>query len=184
MDATTFVAVVGAIGTPVVALAGYLFNDRRASRDREATMELTRASHEHEMDVRRRERAYEARKEAYRIVLQWAIVNMQQVQLTDPILTYAGMPDPPENVPQELFDTMNVEVAAFGSQEVKQAIDEFRDAVDAFFVRNGIARRIQDQDVPGEQGVQAYLERDAARQTARDRFDELAAEINDDLTTL
>jgi hypothetical protein len=40
------------------------------------------------------------------------------------------------------------------------------------------------QQQTGPELTGAYEARDAARQTARDRFDELAAAINGDLTTL
>ena len=136
------------------------------------------------MDVWRRERAYEDRKEAYRTVLKWALVTIQQVQLTNPLLTFAGTPDPPENVPPEVFDKMNIEVAAFGSPEVKQTLEEFREAADQFFFRSATLRTMQQQAGPEGGLTGAYEARDAARQTARDRFDELAAAINADLTML
>jgi len=180
MSTTTILA----ISTPVVAIAGYVFVYRSASRDRVAARELARDSRDHEIDARRRERAYEARKEAYRIVLQWALRTMQQVQLTNPILTFAGTPAPPENVAPEVFDSMNVELAAFGSPEVRQEVEEFRDAVDSFFARNATVVTMQQQSGPGQHVADAFEARDAARQAARDAFDELAAAINEDLSTL
>ena len=73
-----------AISTPVVAIAGFVFSYLSASRDRRAARDLAGDSYAHEIDVRRRERAYDDRKETYGNVLKWALVTIQQVQLTDP----------------------------------------------------------------------------------------------------
>jgi hypothetical protein len=56
MSTTAVVAIVGVVSTPVVALAGYWFNDRRARADRTATRELTTESHTHERELRSREK--------------------------------------------------------------------------------------------------------------------------------
>jgi hypothetical protein len=134
--------------------------------------------------VRRRERAYEARREAYRNILKWALVLIQQVELTDPILTYSGMPAAPESPPAEVFNRMVVELAAFGSDEVQAAVEAFRDAARSFFLRNSVANMIRDQGADPQQGVDAYLERDAAREEARSAHDRLATAINRDLAGL
>lgn len=134
MTGTEVIALAGVIGTPVVALAGYAFNRQLALDTRK-----------HELEVRRRERAYEARHEAYQHVLEWALVLMQQVELTDPILTFEGMPAPPDSPPAEVFNRMVVELAAFGSPEVRTAAEAFREAVRSFFLSNSIANMIRDQ---------------------------------------
>jgi hypothetical protein len=112
-------------------------------------------------------------------------VTMQQVQLTDRMLTFVGDPDPPPNLSQEHFDTLHIGVAAFGSSEVKQGIEDFREAADKFFLQAGITRTMQQQGGhSGEEYMGAAGLRDSLRQTARDRFDELEAQINSDLATL
>jgi hypothetical protein len=86
MTATAVVAIVGAISTPVVAIAGYMFNERRAREDRAATRaladdthgherELAAAARSHERLLRVGERVYEDRKATYRLVLRWALVR-------------------------------------------------------------------------------------------------------------
>ena len=52
------------------------------------------------------------------------------MQLTDPILTYRGMPGPPDNPPPDVFDRMIVEIAAFGTETVEEALNAFRDRVE------------------------------------------------------
>jgi hypothetical protein len=87
-----------AVSTPVVAIASFVFSYLSSSRDRRATRDLARDSRAHEIDVRRRERAYEARKKAYRTALEWALVS-KQVVLTDPIMTFSVRLMPPRICP-------------------------------------------------------------------------------------
>ena len=74
MTATGVVAIVGAVSTPVVALAAFVYNHVRGKEDRADARALATDAQQHDLEVRRRERAYEARKEAYTNVLQWALV--------------------------------------------------------------------------------------------------------------
>jgi hypothetical protein len=60
VSATATVAILGVIGTPVVAIAGYVFNERRSRDDRAAARELAEGAHTHETKLRRSERAYDA----------------------------------------------------------------------------------------------------------------------------
>jgi hypothetical protein len=172
VSATGVVAIIGVIATPVVAIAGYVFN-----------RQLARDTHTHELEARRRERACDARRDAYLHVLEWALILIQQVELTDPIITYAGMPAAPESPPAEVFNRMVVELAAFGSAEVRAAVDEFRNAVRSFGTRNNVAMMLRDQGAGG-QVVEAFEARDAAREEARAAHDRLATAINQDLANL
>jgi hypothetical protein len=57
MSATATVAIIGAISTPLVALAGFVYNERRAHADRAANRELAEAQHREE-HLRNRQAAY------------------------------------------------------------------------------------------------------------------------------
>ena len=78
---------------------------------------------------------------------------------------------------------MNVQMAAFGSQAVTAALDDFRAASDSFFLKAGTLRTIQSQAM-GQALTSAFEARDLTRQEARDTFERLAAAINVDLATL
>ena len=67
---------------------------------------------------------------------------------------------------------------------MQQAILEFRDAAESFFLKNSIVKTNRDQAVEPDEALKAQLDRDAAREMARDRFDELSRDINMDLRTL
>jgi hypothetical protein len=121
MSATEIVAVVGAISTPVVALAGYGFNERRSRDDRAATRELAQDSHEHEgllaeaqreheAELRRNERLYTDRKETYVELLKVAAIAMERVRLTEPIITTASMPKMPDPPSDERWEDMQARV--------------------------------------------------------------------------
>lgn len=80
--------------TPAVAIAGYVFNQRRADADRAATRQLAEDSdvherqlaegqREHEARMRRNERLHNARRETYLDVLRQFLVEVQIVERTE-----------------------------------------------------------------------------------------------------
>jgi hypothetical protein len=178
MSATAAVAVIGAISTPVVAFAGYLFNNSRARGDREAartlasdTQEATRTLaadahlHErelaqqaqaHERELRQSERAYDDRKIAYRTVLEWALIAVQQVQLTEPILRWEGMPAPPPPVSEDQWRKVQIESRLFGSTEVSAALTDFYAHVNDFNGRLMVWRTMVEQRGPAQQVGEAH----------------------------
>ena len=140
--------------------------------------------------MRRSERAYEARQEAYRHVLEWALVVIMRVELTDPIVTFAGMPEPPDAPPDEVYARLLVDVGAFGSHEVDAALDAFREAVSSFYLRAEEVRtqresaQMRQQAGGGEISSFAFQERDEAREAARQSFEALRTTIKDELAAL
>ena len=158
MNATAIVAVIGAVSTPLVAAAGFWFNDRRANHDRTAARQLAEDSQQHELalrreeqghelDVRRRERAYEDRRASYRNALEWALVRVQQVELTDPIVRFTGMPTRPTICLRESSTGCRSKVAAFGSNEVLSGT--FQDTVQEFQGRQMVVSTLRNQNVRG-----------------------------------
>lgn len=188
MDGSVAVLVTGG-----VAVAGYLFNFFSSSRDRTEARALAKDAQEHDLmtrdnaqahdlELRRRERAYKSRKAAYESALQWALLSVQQVQLTDPLLRYEGMPDPPENRPG-LFDQMIVELSVFAPQQVEDALDAFRESITTFEGRQMVVNGLREQPGAGDR-VEAYTARDEARTAVADAFETFRRTMRDDLAAL
>jgi hypothetical protein len=193
MGATEIVAIVGAVSTPAVAFAGYWFNERRSRDDRAATQQITEDSHrherqlaegqrEHEAQLRRSERAYNDRRDTYVELLNHAMILVERVDLTEPIITYENMPKPPENPSPDKWRDLQARVTAYGSQEVGEAADEFYAKARAFFVAADVYRMVKNQ--PGatfEQEGQAML---AAREEVGRTFKRLQILVREDLANL
>jgi len=186
VTATATVAIVGAISTPVVAIAGYVFHEVSARRDRSAALDLARENNTHELQVRRRERIYDDLKSTYRAALEWALLIVQGVQLTDPIITMTNTPAPPEEPPDEVWNAMRINVSVFGSPEVEKALDDFRAAARSFFINAGVVDMLQRQGVQsGNQGlIDALQQREDRRAEAADAYDRLATQIKAELAAL
>jgi hypothetical protein len=67
-------AVVGIVTTGCVGMADYVFGARTASAEREAGHELAEGQREHELRLRRGERADEARRDTYVDLLRSSLV--------------------------------------------------------------------------------------------------------------
>jgi hypothetical protein len=176
VTATAVVAIVGAVATPVVAIAGYLFNEASSRRNRSAALDLSRETHSHELELRRRERSYDDVKTTYRAVLEWGLQVVKSVMLTDPIRTVEGMPEPPEpptEPSEEQWDKVRIDVSVFGSEPVEKALDAFREAARDFYFRVGTARVIGDLEA-----------REAARERAGEAYMELAAKIKAEIRNM
>jgi hypothetical protein len=144
MNATAVVAVVGAISTPVVAIAGYVFNERRSHVDRQAARQLAEDSHdherqlaegqrEHEAGLRRSERLYAARRETYLDLLRTCLLLVERIELTEPIITTASTPEPPEPPNDDEWRELRARVGAFGSTQVSEAADALYQKAGAFY---------------------------------------------------
>jgi hypothetical protein len=86
---------------------------------------LAEAQREHEERLRRGERQYEDKKETYLDLLRASIVTAQIVHLTEPLLTWEGMPAPPEQLSPEAWRDLLTRVDAFGSSAVVEAAEAF-----------------------------------------------------------
>lgn len=195
MSATAAVAVIGAISTPLVAVAGYVFNQKRAARDRETTRNLAQDAHSHERQLaaqaraherqmRQGERAYEDRKAAYRVVIEWALRTTQQVQLTEPILTTSGMPEPPDNLTEDQWRAMMIDVNLVGSSEVGEAMSAFREAAVDFSGRLMVWRTLREQRGTAQQMTDAHQAMQGAREAVGTAFEQLTELIRTELANL
>jgi hypothetical protein len=182
MTGTEIVAITGAITTPTIAVAGYLFNHWGSKNDRAAARNLAQDAHAHERSLRQSERAYEARSMAYRMVLEWALRTIQQIELTAPIVSTNLTPSPPDSLSEEHYNEMRVELAAHGSAEVEEAFEEYRTAARRFFVHAGIVERHEQQSSTGV--FEAMEKRDEVRDEAHDVYERLVTTIKDELATL
>jgi len=195
VTATAFVAVAGAISTPLVAIAGYVFNERRGRDDRAATRaladgahhherELAEATRQHERDLRVGERLYEDRKATYRLLLRWALNAFQKVGRTEPDITFAGMPPPPEDWPDAEYDAMWVEVSAFGSAEVLDALNTFHRKLRGFGAHVFTLRALREQRPNPLQLSESQANVRDARADVEVAFDALRTLIRDELEEL
>jgi hypothetical protein len=157
MDATAVVAVTGAIATPLVAIAGYRFNARRAEQDRVSTRELAKEAHAHERELaegqrtheaqmRRSERYYEDRRETYLDLLRYCSVVEERIALTEPLMTYEGMPELPEPPSDEERRDLRARVTALGSDLVNELLEDLWGKVHRFNSAVTAYRLARDQE--------------------------------------
>jgi hypothetical protein len=192
MSPTDVVAIVGAISTPLIALAGYKFNEIRSRDDRASARALAEDSHrherelaekqrEHEAQLRRSERAYNDRREAYVDLLQHAMILVERVDLTEPIITFDNMPEPPENPSVVEWRNLQARVTAYGSPTVGEAAETFYAKARGFFAQAGVYRMMKDQggDFVGPAEAMA-----AAREEVGMTFKQLQTLVRDDLAKL
>lgn len=164
MGATEVVAVTGAITTPVVAIAGYVFGERRSDSERAAARELAEGQHAHEDQVRRSERLYEARRDIYLDVLKQFRVEQQIVDRT---ANPKSSREPPQMPDDGEWRDLRARVDAFASQDVRLALNafdrcvaDFHDTVkDVNDPDNPVARLREDDLPPNRESVtRAYGE--------------------------
>jgi hypothetical protein len=180
MTTTETVALIGAIATPVIAIAGYGFNVWRAAQDRRSAKELAADAQAHELRVAQRSRAYADGKEAYMSVTAWAVRTMHQVELTLPALSGKDPPKPPENIPVEEYEAMNAAVALFGSSTVADKMVEFQAALQVF--RANVWAYHAAREGPGTSDqFTPFTDVEKARQTLRDAFGELTTTMHEEL---
>lgn len=181
MDTTAIVAVIGVVATPTVAIAGYVFNAWTHRQDRDAGTELAREAHEHERRLALANRAYDDRKAAYMTALRYALTTVKRAALTEPMLVFEGQPEAPEPVDSETWDRMHVEVGAFGSPEVGDALMALLIASRDFGLAVGTYRAVREQSGPGPGVAGAGEAMQTARAAVQHAYEELQLAINRDL---
>ena len=67
--------------------------------------------------------------------------RLKIVEMTDPIVTIGEQGPVPDDLPEEHFDSMHVELALFGTAAVEAAFEEFRLAANKFFLSAAGSRR-------------------------------------------
>jgi hypothetical protein len=184
VNATAAIAIIGAITTPSVAVAGYVFAYRSRSRDREIEATLAHDAHDHERKLAWASRAYDDKKSAYLTAMGYALVTIQRVALTEPLLTFAGQPEPPDPVDPDTWTRMHVEVGTFGSEEVDEALTVLLEATRDFNFAVGTFRTIKDQEATGTALFDSRQAMDKARASVTDAFNALRTAVNTDLRTL
>jgi hypothetical protein len=157
----------------VVAIAGYFFQWWQAKGQRD-----------HDMRARRGDRHYEGRKETYLDLLRWSLVALERVFLTEPMVTYADMPEPPDPPSQDQWRDLRARVDALGSKEVGDAADtlttksrEFFSAVTGY----RIARDSADPSSDLEATTTRMLEK---REAVTHAYEDLRRLVRDELASL
>lgn len=130
-----------ALGGWVLAVVGYVFAFLTGDRDRAAAEQRALHAQAHEHAMRRGDRAYDDRVRTYRLVSEWALRRLKIVEMTDPIVTIGEQGPVPDDLPEEHFDSMHVELALFGTAAVEAAFEEFRLAANKFFLSAAGSRR-------------------------------------------
>jgi hypothetical protein len=201
VSATEIVAIAGAISTPVVAIAGYVFSERRSRGDRAAARELADDAHsqerqladaqrKHEAELRRRERLYTARRETYLGLLRQFLVEVQIVQRTEDLMHKR---EPPEMPPEYEWRDLRARVGAFGSPEVGEAVEMFDSKVRAFHEAVNVFGGTSDQlaegrPIPPGIGPHTPMEEYRAMETARAEavaaYDVVQTLVRDELANL
>jgi hypothetical protein len=189
MTTTEIVAVIGTISTPVVAIAGYIFNERRARADRQATRELAEDSHGHERQLaegqrtheallRRHERLYEVRRQTYLDLLRQFLVEVQIIERTE----WLGDREPPPPPPEHEYREIRAQVGVFGSRDVSEAVEALDSAIRGFHNAVDVYRGARDQkEGPARK---EYEEVNAARTEASTAYVRVRTLVRDELARL
>lgn len=174
MSATGAVAVIGSISTPVVAIVGFWFNNHRASVDRSATdtratadrdaaRDLANDRHDHErsleadrygreVEARRSNRAYDERRGVYKVAFDWALTEVQRIQLAG-LEGVPEMPPAPAEPPPDVWNDILVGMHLFGSTEARTAYEDFRLKAMAFRAATNDLTRAVDGPLARVDGV-------------------------------
>jgi hypothetical protein len=184
MTSTETVAVIGAISTTAVAIAGYGFNVWRASQDRKAAKDMAVEAQAHELRLAQGSRAYGDRKDADRRVVAYAVRTMNQVELTLPMLEDSDTPKPPENLPPDAYEAMNTEIALFGSPAAAEAFKEFLMTLQPFRAAVWAFEAMKNQAAMGAEVTGSFGEVHKARESVRATFETLTSTIRDELASL
>lgn len=129
MSETVVVAILGTVGTIVVALAGYVFSERRSSIERAAARELAEGQRQHEERERRKERVFASLRDTYLDVLRQCLVEQQIVDRTR---NPKSSREPPQMPDEGKWRDLRARVDAFASPDVRQAVKAFDDFVSDF----------------------------------------------------
>jgi hypothetical protein len=188
MGSTEIVAIAGAISTLVVAIAGYIFNERRSRIDRAAARDLAEDAHaherqlaggqrEHEERLRRNERLYDARRETYLEVLRQFLVEVQIVERT---ANPDSSREPPEMPPENEWRDLRARVGAFASPKVAKAVKEFDSKVKEFHDGVNLDELAANPDAQNVYGIVLG----GHRKTATEAYERVQKLIQDELENL
>jgi hypothetical protein len=171
LKATDIIALVGVSSTLLVAIAGYIFNERRSRQDRS-----------HEAQLQRSARLYESRRDAYFTLLRVFLVLVERVQRTEPIMTWEGMPQPPEAPPDEELRHLQARVGTFGSPKVSEAAEEFLSEQRSFYEAASNYRAERERRTENFDAVVQQLT--TARKEALAAYNNLQASVSGELENL
>jgi hypothetical protein len=175
------VALAAAIGGSVVGLAGILATAWSSWLQRESSRELAGRQHEHERELARGARLFERRAPVYQEMLGQLYVWIAQVNATEPIIEFAGQPEPPDPPSDEEWREMEVQLRTFGSVAVADAYGLLADAMHSFFAQAGSLRTIREQ---GGAVTEPWEQVHEARITVRENLRALERLVSEELAAL
>jgi hypothetical protein len=182
MSATEVVAIVGAISTPLVAIAGYGFAEWRSRGDRDAARQLAEEAHGHERELARGARLYERRSPVYESLMRVVQPTMEHVEARNPIISFSTEPPLPPEPSLDDQREVQIQLRTHGSKEVGDAFQEWFQKVRLFMLHASTYEMIRSQGVGGDLAESAK-QMHAARDEARDVADKLARLVSDELAT-
>jgi hypothetical protein len=125
-----------ALGGIVLSIFTVYFNYLNGKDAREDARALARETREAQATEARSARIHESRKAVYVEILEYVFRTEDSVDRTEPLLTWDGMPVPPEWPSEDEIRRQNARTSAFGSaplrdklRELKTAVQEFQGAV-------------------------------------------------------
>ena len=136
-------ALAAAIGGSLVGVAGVLFGWLNSRGERHNAVALARERHDHERQLARGERFFDARSAAYQHALKVLYVAQERIDRTYPIV--GPRPEPPEAPSEEEWSDMFVKLAVFGSEKLMQAFEAYSDKSNEFYAYASTYAAIREQ---------------------------------------
>jgi hypothetical protein len=182
MSATEVVAIVGAISTPLVAVAGYGFAEWRSRGDRHAAHRLAEEAHGHERELARGARLYERRAPVYESMIKVVQPTMEHVEARNPVISFSNQPQLPPEPSVDDQRELQIQLRTHGSKEIGDAFQDLVQRVRSFMLNASTYETIRDQGGRDDLAASGTRMHDA-REKAREAADKLARLVSDELAS-
>jgi hypothetical protein len=166
----------------ILGVGGLVFSYFNGGKERAHARQLAEGQHEHEVRMWRSQRHYEDCRETYLDLLRALLIVRERVALTEPIITWEGMPEPPEPPPDDEWRDLRARVIALAAESVNEATNDLGDKVRDFH-SSVIGYRIT-RDDPGGDLEAASTRMLAAREEVNTAFEELQTLVRQELAAL
>jgi hypothetical protein len=117
----------------IVGVGGLAFSYFNGNQERVHSERQAEAQREYDTQTRRSERFYQDRRETYLDLLRTLLILRDRVDLTEPIVTWGEMPEPPEPPSEDERRDLSARFIALGSEAVNEAARSTYEKVRAFY---------------------------------------------------
>jgi hypothetical protein len=166
----------------VVALVSTYLTYRTGKEARDDAHKLATENRTATAEEARAARLFDARKAVYVDVMDYVYRIEDFVSRTESVLTWEGMPGPPEFPPEDEQRRQSAQTAAFGSKAILDKLMEFKRAGQDF---QGAVWLLQGQrkhfGLHSNEAIEAWQAVEAKRQVVKGMVLELMALVNADL---